>query len=147
MSTHLTMSELQVGLAEAGVSPQDKGVLELIVCRPDIGERQVLEQAELHQVEGLVGDNWSVRGSKDTEGGHANPDAQIAIMNSRIIHLLAQDKARWPLAGDQLFVDLDVSVGNLQPGQRLAIGSAVLEITDKPHTGCAKFTERFGHDG
>jgi len=140
------MAELDAGLAGLGPSPQDDGKLQMIVCRPSVGERRALEQAELDPVNGLIGDNWLARGSKSTEDGRAHPDAQIAIMNSRIIGLLAQDRAYWPLAGDQLFIDLDLSIDNLRPGQRIAIGTAVLEITDVPHTGCAKFTERFGHD-
>lgn len=146
MNRHLTMEELEVGLAEMGQSPQDKGALQMIVCRPEEDERLVLEQAELDTVEGLIGDNWRARGSSQTEDGKAHPDAQITLMNSRIIQLLAQDRSRWPLAGDQLYVDLDIGADNLPPGQRITIGTAMLEITDMPHTGCAKFTERYGHD-
>jgi hypothetical protein len=146
MDLHLTMADIQTGLAEVGASPLDKGTLEMIVSRPNSGERVVLERAELDVAEGMVGDNWRARGSKATEDGSANPEAQIALMNSRIIQLIAQDRSRWPLAGDQLFVDLDLSTENLQPGQQLAIGSAVLEITELLHSGCAKFTERYGHD-
>lgn len=146
MDQYLTATELQTGLAGLGESPRDNGTLEMIVCRPNIGERRVLDRAELDLVEGLVDDNWWARGSKQTEDGSAHPGTQIAIMNSRIIHLLAQDRSRWSLAGDQLFIDLDLSLDNLPAGQRIAIGSTVLEITDVPHNGCAKFTERFGHD-
>lgn len=146
MSRYLTMDELEAGLVEIGQSPKEKGMLEMIVCRPDEDERLVLEHAELDPTEGLIGDNWRARGSRHTEDGKAHPDSQIAIMNSRIIQLLAQDRSRWPLAGDQLYVDLDVSSDNLPPGQQITIGTALLEITDMPHTGCAKFTERYGHD-
>ena len=146
MSRHLTMEELEAGHAQVGTSPQDEGRLELIVRRPNIGERQVLEQGMLQLANGLDGDNWLARGSKSTVDGRAHPGAQITLMNSRIIQLIAEDKSRWPLAGDQLFVDLDLSIDNLPPGQRIALGTAVLEITDVPHNGCAKFTERFGHD-
>jgi hypothetical protein len=146
MDLHLTMADIQTGLAELGASPQDKGTLEMIVSRPNSGERVVLERAELDLNDGLVGDNWRVRGSKATEDGSAHPEAQITLMNSRIIQLIAQERSRWPLAGDQLFVDLDLSTANLQPGQRLAIGTAVLEICELLHAGCDKFTERYGHD-
>lgn len=146
MDLHLTMADIQTGLTDLGTSPQDKGILEMIVCRPIIGERIVLDRAELNLTDGLVGDNWQARGSKATENGSAHPEAQITLMNSRIIQLIAQDRSRWPLAGDQLFVDLDLSTENLQPGQRLAIGTAVLEITPMLHAGCDKFTERYGHD-
>jgi len=140
------MEELQVGLAEIGASPKDSGRLEMIVCRPKIGERRVIEQAVLDPVEGLVGDNWRARGSKYTEDGNAHPDMQLTLMNSRTIQILAGNRSRWPLAGDQLYVDLDLSVKNLRPGQRLTAGTAVLEITNYPHTGCAQFTEHYGHN-
>lgn len=146
MDTHLTLTELESGLIAAGSSPQDRGTVEMIVARPAVDERRLLERAELDLVEGLTGDTWRVRPSKNTPDGSANPDAQITLMNSRVIHLLAQDRSRWALAGDQLYVDLDLSVENLPPGQRLAIGTAVLEVTAQPHTGCDKFMERFGPD-
>src|SRR5262245_43169333 len=146
LNPHLTMTELENRWAELGISPQNKGTLEMIVARPTIGERNVIQRAELDPVKGLVGDNWQTRGSKATEDGSAHPDAQITLMNSRTIQAIAQDRARWPLAGDQLFVDLDLSLENLQPGQRIAIGTSILEITTMPHSGCDKFTERFGHD-
>lgn len=146
MDTHRTASDLQAALDALGQSPADNGIVEMIVCRPTHGERRVLQQAELDLVEGLVGDNWRARGSKSMPDGSANPDAQIAIMNSRTIEVLAQDRARWPLAGDQLFLDLDLSYENLPAGQRIAIGTAVLEITAEPHNGCGKFTERFGSE-
>ena len=142
----LTMQELEAGLDEICQSPQDEGVLELIVRRPQTDERQSLEEGILDLAEGLVGDNWRARGSSRTADGAAHPDQQITLMNARVIALLAQDKARWPLAGDQLFVDLDLSAENLPPGTRLALGSAVIEVTNVPHTGCNKFAARFGAD-
>jgi hypothetical protein len=141
-----TIMELEARLSAVEASPQDNGTLDMIVRRPAHNEREVVESAELDLVEGVVGDNWRARGSKHTEDGSAMSGAQIAIMNSRIIHLLAQDRARWSLAGDQLYVDLDLSVENLPVGQRLAMGSTIIEITDVPHNGCDKFTERYGHD-
>ena len=146
MDNHRTMPELQAALAAVGTSPSDGGKLEMIVRRPDIDQREIVDTANLDLVEGLVGDNWRARSSSATDDGSANLDAQIAIINSRVIQALTRDRSRWALAGDQLFVDIDLSTDNLPPGQRLSIGSAVLEITDVPHTGCAKFTERFGHD-
>jgi MOSC domain-containing protein YiiM len=105
-----------------------------------------LEEGELDLVEGLVGDTWKVRGSSRTLDGAAHPDMQLNIMNARVVALLAREKDRWPLAGDQLFIDMDVSSENLPPGTRLALGSAVIEVTDQPHTGCKKFEARFGLD-
>jgi hypothetical protein len=106
----------------------------------------LLERADLDPLDGLVGDTWRTRGSKRTEDGRPHEDMQIAIMNSRIIQLLAQDRSRWPLAGDQLFIDLDLRSENMPPGQQFVIGTAVLEITQMPHTGCQKFSERYGRD-
>jgi hypothetical protein len=143
---HLTMEELEARLDHIRRSPDDNGVLKMIVRRPRTDEREVLEVGELDRTEGLKGDNWSTRGSDLTEDGSAHPDMQLNLMNSRVIALLAQDKERWQLAGDQLFVDMDLSAENLPPGSRLAIGSALIEVTDQPHTGCKKFAERFGVD-
>ena len=143
---HLPYEALEAGLEGIRQSPSDKGVLELIVRRPSEGEREVLEEGRLDLVEGLAGDTWKVRGSSRTEDGSSHPDMQLNIMNSRVIALLAQEKERWQLAGDQLFVDLDLSYENLPPGTRLAVGTAVVEVTDQPHTGCKKFMARFGVD-
>lgn len=141
---HLTMSKLEAGLDTIRQSPKDAGVLELIVRRPQIDEREVLEEGHLDLIEGLVGDTWRTRSSSRTADGSAHPDMQINIMNARVIALVAQEKERWPLAGDQLFVDLDLSAENLPPWTRLELGSAVLMVTDQPHTGCKKFMARFG---
>ena len=143
---HLTWAELEAGLEVIRQAPKDAGTLELIVRRPQVGVRDVLDGAELSKGEGLVGDNWSKRGSSRTPDGAPHPDMQLNVISSRAIALIAQDKARWPLAGDQLFLDMDLSGENLPPGTELAIGTAVIEVTDQPHTGCGKFVERFGVD-
>jgi len=143
---HLAMVELQAGLEKIRQSPKDRGVLELIVRRPQVGSRELLQEGQLDTVEGLVGDNWRTRGSSLTSDGSAHPDMQLNIMNSRVVALVAQQPERWALAGDQLFVDLDLSDENLPAGTRLALGSAVIEVTKQPHTGCSKFVERFGLD-
>jgi MOSC domain-containing protein YiiM len=144
--THLTTEQLEVGLEYVCQSPKDEGVLAMIVRRPQVGEREVLAQGELDLEQGLVGDTWLERGSSRTADGSAHPDMQLNVINARLLDLVAQDKARWPLAGDQLVVDLDLSEENLPPGAQLAIGAAVIEVTDQPHTGCAKFVSRFGAD-
>jgi hypothetical protein len=128
------------------LSPKDAGALELIVRRPRVGEREVLEEGRLDLAEGLVGDSWKERGSSRTPDGSPHPDMQLNVMNSRVLALVAQDKERWRLAGDQLIIDLDLSDENLPPGTRLSLGSAVIEVTDLPHTGCQKFVARFGLD-
>lgn len=143
---HLTMEELLAGLDEVRAAPREEGVLKMIVRRPRIDEREVLREAALDLREGLVGDNWSTRGSSRTPDGTSHPDMQLNIMGSRVIALVARDPQRWRLAGDQLFIDLDLSAANLPPGTRLALGSAVVEVTNQPHTGCKKFVERFGVD-
>jgi hypothetical protein len=144
--THKTTAELEAALDTIRQSPRDAGVLHMIVRRPEVGRRDVLERGELDVDRGLVGDNWRQRTSKRTPDGLPHPEMQINIMNSRVVDLIAQQKERWPLAGDQLFIDLDLTGQNLPPGTRLRIGSAVLEVTAQPHTGCAKFIERFGAD-
>ena len=141
---HLTTEELESGLAEILESPRDHGVLKLLVRRPREGEREVLDEGLLDLIHGLMGDNWKTRGSTSTPDGSAHPDTQLNIMNFRAITLVAGDKERWPLAGDQLYLDLDLSADNLPPGTRLALGSAVIEVTSEPHNGCKKFRARFG---
>jgi hypothetical protein len=143
---HLTLEELAAGLDEIRRSPRDGGVLALIVRRPAVDEREVLGEGVLDPAEGLAGDTWKTRRSSRTPDGSAHPDMQINVMNSRVIALLAQDGGRWPLAGDQLFLDMDLSAENLPAGTRLALGSAVIEVTNQPHTGCKKFAARFGLD-
>ena len=145
VARHLTTEELEAGLDEILRAPSAEGIVELIVRRPAENEREVLEEGRLDLVEGLVGDMWRVRGSKRTADGSAHPDMQLNVMNARVTDLVAAgDRRRWALAGDQLYVDLDLSVTNLPPGTRLALGTAVIEVTDQPHTGCAKFSARFG---
>jgi hypothetical protein len=143
---HLTREELEAGVDAIRQSPKDDGVLRLIVRRPEIGAREVLEEADLDLIEGLVGDTWGKRTSKRTSDGSPHPEMQLNIMNTRAVDLVAQDRSRWPLAGDQLYLDMDLTDANLPAGTRLAIGSAVIEVTAEPHTGCAKFVERFGLD-
>ena len=143
---HLTTEELHTGLDEIRRSPRDQGALVLIVRRPAIDEREVLERGELDLAQGLVGDSWNRRGSSRSIDGGPHPDMQLNIMNARAVALVAQSPDRWQLAGDQLFIDLDLSPANLPPGTRLAIGSAVVEVTAEPHTGCGKFVSRFGVD-
>jgi hypothetical protein len=142
---HLSAQELEAGLDDIRRSPQEEGRLELIVARPRAGVRQELSQGELDPLRGLVGDSWSYR-RHPRAGAPPNPDTQINVMNARVAALVAQSRDRWALAGDQLFVDLDLSAANLPPGTQLAIGGAIIEVTAEPHTGCAKFVQRFGVD-
>ena len=141
---HATAAELEAGLDEIQRSPASEGTVKLIVRRPAEGEREVLEEAVLELHDGLVGDRWlaSARASEKP----VSQATQITLMNARVIALIARHRERWPLAGDQLYVDLDLRPENLPAGTRLALGSAVIEVTDEPHTGCAKFSARFGSD-
>ena len=143
---HLTMAELEAALDHLRDSPKDDGVVQLIVRRPRVDEREVLDEAELDPVQGLIGDSWCYRGSSKTADGGPHPEMQINIMNSRVAALVAQEKSRWSLAGDQLYIDMDLSKENLPAGTRIAVGSAVLEVSALPHTGCTKFVSRFGMD-
>lgn len=146
---HRTPEELHAFLPVLQAAPKDVGTLDLVVRRPAPGEREVLEEGELDLTVGLVGDGWLERGSSRTEDGRAHPDAQLNVMSAPLVGFLAVDPGRRPLAGDQLYLDLDLSHENLPVGSRLTIGDpddrgAVIEVTEPPHTGCTKFVERFG---
>jgi len=144
ITRHLSLEELKDGLAGILLSPKDRGMLKAIVIRPETDARVSLQQCELSPEGGVHGDNWAKGCWMSLPDGRPHPDVQIAIMNARAIALIAQEEARWPLAGDNLFVDLDLSAANLPAGTRLAIGPALLEITAVPHNGCQKFAARFG---
>jgi hypothetical protein len=140
------LTRLEEGLDHIRAAPADGGTVELIVRRPAVDEREIVTEARLTIQEGLEGDTWSVRGSTRTSDGGPNPDAQLTLMNARVAEGIAPDRESWSLAGDQLYVDLDLSRANLPPGSRVQIGSAVIELSEPPHTGCAKFSSRFGVD-
>jgi MOSC domain-containing protein YiiM len=145
-SLFLTMAALEAGLPQILQSPKNDGPVVMICRRPRIDEREVLEEGTLDLELGLTGDSWKPRGNHRTPDGSADPDRQLTVMNSRVVSLVAQQKERWPLAGDQIFVDLDLSFDNLPEGSRLMVGSAIIEVTPPPHNGCKKFTARFGVD-
>ena len=143
---HLSRERLEAGLGWIRDSPMDGGRLVLVVRRPSVGERDLPVEAVIDQVAGLDGDNWLARGSKGTPDGSADPQRQVTVMNARIAELVADGTGRMPLAGDQLFVDFDISVDNLPAGSLLAVGQAMLRVSEEPHLGCAKFVERFGRE-
>jgi MOSC domain-containing protein YiiM len=137
------VESVEQGLDAVRAAPADNGRVELIVRRPEVDAREILEEATLDPDGGLVGDNWHVKPSLKT--GAPNPEAQLTVMNARVSALVAgEDRNRWALAGDQLYVDLDLSYRNLPPGTRLQVGEAVIEVTEEPHRGCGKFSARFG---
>lgn len=146
MQPFLSASELEAGIDHIKSSPRDSGVVEKIVCRPANDERRELIQAQLDVQAGLIGDNWLSRGLGKGAVSYSNPDMQLNLMNARAIALIARSKDRWQLAGDQFYVDLDLSPTNLPPGTHLQIGDAVIEVTAEPHLGCSKFLARFGRD-
>src|SRR6266536_4751887 len=127
---HLSIEQLHAGLDAIRDSPKDQGQLRMIVRRPQLGAREVLPAGELDPVEGLVGDTWKARSSTRTADGSAHPDMQLNIMNARVIALVAREEDRWPLAGDQLVIDLDWSDANLTAWTKLALGTAIIEVTD-----------------
>lgn len=143
---HLDTAALEAGLPDILTAPRDEGVLRMIVRRPSVDAREVLDAADLDTLEGLAGDSWRVRRSSRTPDGSPHPDMQLNIMSARVVALVAHQRERWPLAGDQLFVDLDLSAANVPPGTLLEVGPAIVQITDQPHTGCRKFVDRFGLD-
>jgi hypothetical protein len=143
--THLATDDLQAGLDHVRDSPKDNGTVELIVRRPAEDEREILDEAHLDTTDGLVGDTWNVRISRKIGTG-PNPECQLTLMNTRAASLVAGTADHGGLAGDQMYVDLDLGYDNLPPGTRLQLGTAVVEVSPEPHTGCHKFSARFGKD-
>jgi hypothetical protein len=132
--------------AIVAASPRDPGFVRALVLRPERERRLVVEEAVLDVAQGVIGDNWLARGSKSTQDGRANPESQLTLMSTRVLAAIEPDASRWPLAGDQLLVDFDLSIAFLPAGSRLWVGEAELVVTETPHTGCAKLSARFGSD-
>ncbi len=143
---HRTAEALRAGLDHVRAAPADGGRVELLVVRPASGERRELAEAPVDLDLGMVGDTWIERGSRRSPDGGPDPDAQVTVMSSRAAGLMAGPRERWSLAGDQVYLDLDLSPDNLPTGTVLVIGDVQLEVTATPHTGCARFAERFGTD-
>lgn len=143
---HLSLAELEARLDFIRSAPKEQGRIELIVRRGKPGERELLEEAMLDLEQGLVGDTWRVRGSGSTADGSAHPELQLTLANARSMATLAPQREHWPMAGDQFYVDFDLSAANLPPGSQLALGAAIIEVTPYPHNGCSKFAARFGKD-
>lgn len=141
---HLTVAELEEGLDEVRRAPASEGKVEMIARRPQVDVREELTEGRLIAGSGLEGDSWNARRSSHTPDGSPDPECQLTVMNARAAQLVAGDRSRWSLAGDQIYVDFDLSNANVPPGTKLAIGDAVIEISPVPHTGCGKFVQRFG---
>ena len=146
MAKHLSRAELEAGLPHILASPKDEGRIEMLVVRPAENQRQEVDSIHMSLAGGLEGDHWAKGCWKTTDDGQPHPDVQICMMNSRCIDLIAGDRSNWAPAGDNVFLDMDLTPDNLPPGTRIQMGEAVLEITDTPHNGCAKFIERYGRD-
>ena len=146
MPRHLTHAELTAGLPGILASPKEHGTLEAITVRPVAEERQVVDSVAVSLAGGVQGDHWANGCWMTTDDGRPHPDVQICIMNARCIDLIATERSNWAPAGDNLFIDMDLTPGNMPPGQQLTIGTAILEIPDTPHNGCAKFVKRYGRD-
>ena len=144
--TNLATPAFEDALDHLRSAPRREGTVELVVCRPRAGTREVLEVGVLDTKIGLVGDSWARRRSRSTPDGRPHPEKQITLMGARIVDLVAGSRERWPLAGDQLYVDFDLSIEHLPPGTRVRVGTAVVEITEPPHTGCPKFVKQFGKE-
>lgn len=136
---HRSADELEAYLGRILDAPHDEGRIEMIVRRPERDQREVIDSAELSTDLGLTGDDWSQR-----VNSRENRDAQLTLMNSRVAEAVAVSRDRWPLAGDQIYVDMNLSLENLPPGSRIRVGEAIVEISAEPHTGCSKFASRFG---
>ncbi len=146
MARHLTLAELEAGLPEILQAPKDSGMLAAIVIRPEPGQRVELANCEVSLRLGTHGDNWARGCWKTTDDGSPHPDVQICIMNARCITLIAQDRGNWAPAGNNLFIDMDLTPDNVPPDTQLAIGTAIIQITDTPHNGCDSFIARYGRD-
>jgi len=143
---HRALDELRAAVPDIRLAPRDAGTVALIVRRPAVGVREVLDVGEFTPHEGLAGDSWQARECSRSADRTPHPDMQITLMSVRAIGAISPDATRWPLAGDQLFVDLDLTYEHLPPGTTLRVGSCLLEVTEQLHTGCGKFIERFGVD-
>ena len=143
---HRSTDELEATLPHIRESPAGGGPIQLIVRRPAVDKREVLDMARINTAEGIEGDTWNQRGSRQSDDGGPHPGMQVTIMNARAAAAVIGPVERWPLAGDQIYADLDLSHEALPAGSRLSVGSAVLEVAAQPHRGCAKFAARFGRD-
>ncbi len=146
---HRSTAELVGALDHLRAAPADEGTLTLVVRRPETLAREILAEGSLDTADGLVGDNWLSRATSRAIADGRHLDAQVTVMSARMVGLIGGTDEEQALAGDQLYVDLDISVANLPAGSRLRFGGEngpVIEVSTKPHNGCAKFTRRFGEE-
>ncbi|MEM6942438.1 MAG: MOSC domain-containing protein [Pseudomonadota bacterium] len=143
---HRTRAELEAALPLILAAPKDGGRLDMIVSRPAPGERTLPQRARLTAEGGVEGDHWAKGCWLSLDDGTPHPDVQICLMMSRMIRAIAGEEAHWPPAGDNLFIDMDLTPANTPPGTRLALGSVEMVVTPEPHNGCEAFIERFGRE-
>lgn len=143
---HRALPALRDALPGIRQAPRDRGIVRLIVRRPLAETRELLDEGRFDVATGLAGDTWTQRPCSRTADGSPHPDMQITMIGIRAIEAISPDPSRWPLAGDQLFVDLDLTYANLPAGTRLQAGTVHFEVTTQLHTGCGKFIDRFGVD-
>lgn len=146
MNQFARLAELKAKIPKILDSPKDEGAIKMMTIRPESNQRKIVQELELNRKLGCVGDIWSSKPSSSTPDGSPHPEKQLTIMNSRCVQAIAGSKDRWSLAGDQVYADLDLSLDNIPPGTQLQMGSAIVEVSAHPHTGCKKFVERFGVD-
>ena len=136
-----TFDELEALWSAAPPPPRERGSVRLLCVRRAPSEHETPESVEVTVSEGLVGDRWSRATAHDPD-----PDSQVTLMMAGVAELVAAAEQPLHEAGDNILVDYDISVDNLPVGSRLRIGEAVLEVSATPHTGCSKFSGRFGQD-
>jgi MOSC domain-containing protein YiiM len=138
LHAHLTRESLEQRFHELPAPPLDVGKVALVVRRPDAGVRELPPRARLTVEGGLEGDRWAA-------GPDRKVESQVTLMRADVSRLVANGQPV-ELCGDNLLVELDLSKENLPAGTRIEIGTALCEVTPKPHTGCSKFSGRFGAD-
>jgi MOSC domain-containing protein YiiM len=134
-----TIDELEERWAAAEPAPRGSGSVRLICVRRGGGVHECPDRVEVTLERGVEGDRW-------IDGENPVRDAQVTLMNVRVVELIRRDGQPLDTPGDNFLVDLDLAEEALPPGTPLRLGEAVLEATALPHTGCKKFRERFGLD-
>ena len=138
--------ELEAAIPDILAAPKLAGAVEMIVVRPAAGLRETPGRVGVSLEGGVAGDHWAKGCWRTTDAGEPHPDVQICMMSARTIRAIAGEPEHWPAAGDNLFLDMDLSPANMPPGTRFAIGTAGFVVTAEPHDGCQSFIDRYGRD-
>ena len=142
----LSLDHLKTFMPHILDAPKDDVALDLVVVRPDRDIRELPKRARVTAKDGVVGDHWITGSGLRNDDGTGLVDAQICMMMSRVIEAIASSQENWPPAGDNLFLDMDLTPSNMPPGTRFSIGTAEFVVTPQPHNGCQKFIDRYGRD-